>query len=140
MTRPVILDTNVVVSALLTREAGAPTARILDAVLSGDLHVVLSLDLLAEYREVLLRPAIRRRHGLSDEEVDDLLAEITAMAAIRETPPVSAAERGRDAHLHLLCRAAGEAILVTGDEALRASGPGGIETRSPRELVGRRRP
>ena len=64
-----VIDTNVVVSGLIGGEHQSPTTAILDAMLGGSFTFLLSLDLLAEYREVLLRPAIRRRHGLTDAEV-----------------------------------------------------------------------
>lgn len=139
MTGAVILDTNVVVSGLLTSDPEAPTARILDELLAGRLRIVLSMDLLSEYRTVLVRPAIRRRHGLSEEEVDDLLAEITALAAFRQTPPASEAERRKDEHLLRLLSAEPGAVLVTGDERLRAGLPSGTNALSPRVFLARRR-
>ncbi len=138
MTGPVILDTNILVSGLLTSERAAPTAEILDEVFAGRLRIVLSMDLLAEYRTVLLRPAIRRRHGLSEAEVDDLLAELTALAAFRDVPSVTAAERRRDEHLLRLQAAALEATLLTGDKRLRAAMPRGVEALSPRAFLSRR--
>ena len=53
-----VVDTNVVVSGLITSDATAPTARILDAMLRGELRFLLSEELLSEYRSVLLRPKI----------------------------------------------------------------------------------
>ena len=97
------------------------------------------MDLLAEYRTVLLRPAIRKRHGLSEAEVDELLGEIAEFAAFREAGSVSDAERRKDIHLHRLLSAAEGAILVTGDEALRAGAAAGVEVLSPREFLARRR-
>lgn len=139
MTGPVVVDTNVLVSGLLTRDESAPTARIVDSILRGELHLLLSTDLLAEYRTVLLRPAIRKRHGLSEAEVDVLLGDIAEMAAFRETEPVSNAERRKDLHLHRLLSAAEGAILVTGDERLRRSVPPGVEALSPNSFLSRRR-
>jgi uncharacterized protein len=139
LTGPVVVDTNVLVSGLLTRDESAPTARIVDEMLRGELYVLLSMDLLAEYRTVLLRPAIRKRHGLSDADVDELLGEIAEIAAFRETVPASGAERRKDVHVYRLLSAAKGAILVTGDEALHALPPAGVEVLSPREFLSRRR-
>ena len=139
MTGPVVVDTNVLVSGLLTGDDSAPTARIVESMLQGEIHLLLSMDLLAEYRTVLLRPAIRRRHGLSEGDVDELLAEIAEIAAFRETEPVSDAERRKDRHLHRLLSSVKGAILVTGDDALRASVPDGVNVLSPREFLTRRR-
>jgi len=65
--RPAVIDTNVVVSGLITKDARAPTARIVDGMLRGRFPFLLSNLTLREYREVLLRPAIRRKHGLDSE-------------------------------------------------------------------------
>ncbi|HUM02595.1 MAG TPA: putative toxin-antitoxin system toxin component, PIN family [Thermoanaerobaculia bacterium] len=139
MTRAVVVDTNVLVSGLLTRDERAPTARIVDWILRGEFHLLLSMDLLAEYRTVLLRPAIRRRHGLSEEQVDDLLGEIAALAAFRQTLSASEAERRKDEHLRRLLSAAPEAVLVTGDERLRAGLSPGIQALTPRDFLAGKR-
>jgi len=97
------------------------------------------MDLLAEYRTVLLRPAIRRRHALSEAEVDDLLSEMTALAGFREVRPVSEAERRRDEHLVRLLVAAPDAVLVTGDRQLRARPRPGTRVLSPRAFLSRTR-
>src|SRR5262245_2385861 len=59
-----IIDTNVVVSGLLAGHSASPPAVILDGMLRARFTYLLSLEVLAEYREVLLRPRIQRRHGL----------------------------------------------------------------------------
>ncbi len=84
MTLPVaVIDTNVIVSGLIGGERASPTAVILDAMLGGRFTYLFSLDLLADYREVLLRSAIRRRHGLSDAEVEVVLTEIALVGTAR---------------------------------------------------------
>ena len=114
-----IVDTNVVVSGLLTRDARSPTAQVLDGMLRGLFRFLLSAELLAEYRTVLLRPKIRAIHGLSPEQVDKLLAAIAANATIREPEVNTASNSPRgDEHLwHLAALHAGT-TLVTGDRAL----------------------
>jgi len=81
---PAVVDTNVVVAGLLASDCASPTARLLDRMLTGDLRFVLSVDLLAEYRLVLLRPAIATAHGLAAEEVDILLQRLARSAILRE--------------------------------------------------------
>jgi putative PIN family toxin of toxin-antitoxin system len=66
----VVVDTNVIVSALL-KPAGKP-ARILRLVIQGDLEVVISEAILAEYEEVLARP----RFDLPSGEVEKILSLI----------------------------------------------------------------
>jgi len=139
MTRPVVVDTNVLVSGLLTRDERAPTARIVVSMLRGEFHLLLSMDLLKEYREVLLRPAIRSRHGLTEEEVEDLLADIAVVAAFPSVADTTVAERRDDLHVRLLAGARAGTVLVTGDETLRASPLADVKVLSPREFLGRPR-
>jgi predicted nucleic acid-binding protein len=80
VTRFAVIDTNVVVSGLLSAPADSPTGRIVDAMLAATVPFVLSEALLAEYREVLLRPAIMERHGLTEAPVDTVLEELVLNA------------------------------------------------------------
>jgi len=136
VTRPIaVIDTNVVVSGLLTREATSPTAAVLDAMLGGRFTYLLSLELLAEYRQVLLRPKIRRRHGLGAAAVDALLTELALNGSVREPASVTraVADRG-DLHLWELLESDAAALLVTGDTLLRrALEPG--RAVSPRRFL-----
>jgi len=128
-----VVDTNVVVAGLLTREPSAPTARILDAMLGGALRFLLSEALLAEYRVVLLRPAIATAHGLAADEVDEILIRLAALAVIRE-PAAGASGPAGDRHLFDLLATEPTAILVSGDaKVLRQAGARG---RTPRAWVG----
>ncbi|WP_202930803.1 putative toxin-antitoxin system toxin component, PIN family [Fluviibacter phosphoraccumulans] len=115
-----IVDTNVVVSGLMSNDPESPTALILDEMLSGAMVFVLSPALLAEYRAVLLRPAITKRHGLSEPEIDQILIELTANAKWSEPEDdgVHTAPDIGDAHLWALLCGYPEAKLVTGDRLL----------------------
>ena len=78
MSRPaIIVDTNVVVAGLITQHDDSPVARILDGMLSAAFPFVLSEALLTEYRTVLVRPNLRKLHGLTVAEVDTILTEFT---------------------------------------------------------------
>jgi uncharacterized protein len=133
---PAVVDTNVVVAGLLTGDRDAPTRRILDAMLAGRLPFLLSVDLLAEYRAVLLRPAIRRRHGLHDDEIDSTLTRLAANAIVREpgTSGRDAPDSG-DRHLWALLRTTPGAVLVTGDALLRRRPPSRASALSPAAFV-----
>lgn len=126
-----VVDTNVVAAGLMTSDDSSPTARILDLMLSGSLRFLLSVELLTEYREVLLRPKIACSHGLSTDEVDRVLADLVLHAALREITPLAAGLSPRgDEHVVALLAVDPSAVLVTGDKALarlvapRAFSPG----------------
>jgi putative PIN family toxin of toxin-antitoxin system len=118
MTLLVVVDTNVIVGGLLSHDEASPPARILDAMLAGSLHCVLSDQLLEEYRAVLLRPAIKARHGLTEPEVDVVLQGIVANAGWRRC---GATTMHDDTHVVALLSAESAAIVVTGDAPLRES-------------------
>jgi uncharacterized protein len=133
-----VIDTNVVVSGLIGAERRSPTTVILDAMLGGRFTFLLSLDLLAEYRKVLLRPAIRGRHGLSDAEVEVVLTELALNGTLRDPAPSAATlpDTG-DHHLWALLEETPAAVLVTGDEALRRRAPEPTRVLSPRQFLAR---
>lgn len=127
-----IVDTNVLVSGLLTSESDSPPAEIVDRMLTGQLWFVLSVELLTEYRDVLLRPRIAARHGLTADEIDRILFELTRNAVVREIDPSRhASPDPGDVHLWGLMAAEPTAILVTGDKALLDSPPPGRSVVSP---------
>jgi putative PIN family toxin of toxin-antitoxin system len=131
-----IIDTNVVISGLLGRDSGSPTAVILNAMLAGRFTYLLSVDLLAEYHRVILRPAIRRRHGLAEAEIDVILTELALNGALVETlpSPTELPDEGDRHPWDLLDTAAGS-ILVTGDDALQKRVPDPARVLSPRQFV-----
>ncbi|MFH1178023.1 MAG: putative toxin-antitoxin system toxin component, PIN family [Acidobacteriota bacterium] len=133
MSLPVaVIDTNVVVSGILTAEPTAPTVRILDAMLKGRIAFLLSVDLLAEYQRVLIRPAISRRHGLSEVEISRVVAKLAQNGLICQPAEIAVAlpDPG-DAHLWALLATQETAVLVAGDAALRASPPARWKVLTP---------
>ena len=135
--RPFVIDTNVVVAGLITRPGDSPASRLLDGLLTGTIPFVLSQELLAEYRRVLLRPAIRKLHGLTSAQVDAVLTEIVMNARLRdpsgEQAP-DAPDRGDD-HLWRLLHAVPDATLVTGDRRLIEQPPDFASVISPRAAM-----
>ena len=130
-----VIDTNVVVAGLLTGSAESPTARILDGMCNGAFPFLLSTELLAEYREVLLREKIRSLHGLSEQEVDLLLTVIAANAIVREPEARTGAPDAKDDHLWSLLQSEAKTVLVTGDHALAESPPPKSAVLTPREFA-----
>lgn len=127
-----LIDTNVVVASFLVRPSDSPVFRIVRGMLEGRFSYLLSVELLAEYRNVLLRPTIRRRHALTDEEVDLFLEEVAFMGIVRELilPCKSSPDPGDD-HLWQLLNAQPGSILVTGDHKLQDNPPDFASVLSP---------
>ncbi len=131
----VIVDTNVVVAGLLTDNAASPVARILDGMLAAAFPFVVSEALLAEYRAVLVRPALRKLHRLTIAEIETLLTDI-AQHAIVLVPGVGfAAPDTGDQLLWDLLAAKPELLLVTGDKALQRDAVMRSRVLSPQAFI-----
>jgi len=116
--QPVIVDTNVVVAGLLTGNDASPVARVLDGMLAGSFPFVVSEALLAEYRTVLLRPAIRKLHALTVAEVEIILTDIAQNAIVLAPVASPPAPDPGDQLLWDLLGADPRLLLVTGDKPL----------------------
>jgi len=104
--------------------------------LHGRFGFVLSLDLLAEYRKVLLRPKIKALHGLTENEVDAVLTTITTNGIMREPKRGQAREvNPGDQHIGDLVESASGTPLVSGDLVLKQSLPMNAIVFSPLEFV-----
>lgn len=64
-----VIDTNVFVSALITKRDDSPTRLVLDYLFHGDIIPIFNDEILSEYREVLLR----KKFNLSSELVNTLI-------------------------------------------------------------------
>ena len=135
MKRPAVIDTNVVVSGILTGRPESPTARILDGMLTGGFRFLISVALLAEYREVLRRQKITRRHRLSAAEVDVILTDIAAAGVVVQVENVPISRHPGDAHLLRILAREPAAVLVTGDKELFHDRVEGHRVLSPRQFV-----
>jgi uncharacterized protein len=117
----VIVDTNIIVAGLLTKNDGSPVARILDGMLSAAFVFVLSEALLAEYRAVLVRPHLRKQHGLSVAEIETLLVDLAQHAIVLKPAVAALAVRAPDPGAQLLWNllaTRADLVLVTGDKLL----------------------
>ena len=95
----------------------------------------MSSDLLEEYSSVLRRPALVRLHGLTDDEIDELLAELVANAIWGEPSTASSAPDPGDNHLWRLLASYSRACLVTGGRLLVDRAPEDSMVISPRSFV-----
>jgi putative PIN family toxin of toxin-antitoxin system len=135
-----IIDTNVVVAGLISSQTDSPVVRILDNMLSAAFPFVVSTALLAEYRNVLLRPKLTKLHGLSAEQIDNVLTEL-AQHGIVLTPPagqtvLSAPDPG-DQFLWDLLALRSDLLLVTGDQRLLRDVGMGQRVVAPQDLASR---
>lgn len=67
-----VIDTNVLVSAMLSGNNDSATVQVVGKILSGEITPVFSSEILAEYREVLSR----KKFNFSNETVDYFLSAI----------------------------------------------------------------
>lgn len=111
----VVLDPNVLVSALLSPE-GAP-ARVLLAWIDGAFELVVSPKLIAELERVLEYPKLVTRIGPHDAtELLDWLARAAISAEDPPESPIAVSDKDDD---YLVALASTEnALLVSGDKAL----------------------
>ena len=131
----VIVDTNVIVAGLLTGNDASPVARIFDGMLSAAFPFVVSEALLSEYRTVLVRPGLRKLHGLTIAQVETLLTDIAQHAIV--VAPVAAlpAPDPGDQFLWDMLAARPDVLLVTGDKALQSDLPMRSRVLSPKAFV-----
>lgn len=112
----VVLDTNLIVSGLLTTDG--PPARVLIAWGLGAFEVVMSPLLLAELEGVLGRPKLRAR--VSQEDAASFIEWIRRSAVWVDDPATAqglAPDPGDD-FVVAMARAASSAAIVSGDKAL----------------------
>lgn len=135
----VILDTNVLVSAMLT--AGGVPARLLDAWFEGRYELLTSESQLEELRLVTRHPKVRRyiEPAIAGGLVNDLrhFAEL-----LTELPDVDVSEDPADNFLLAMAEVGRADYLATGDKrdvlALKRHGPTRIVTaKRLLEIVGR---
>jgi uncharacterized protein len=111
MSARVVLDTNVVVSALLKPQGSED--RVLRLALSGYFTLCTSAAVLAEYADVLPRPKLK----LQAEEIERVLNELrSASKVFQPTQAVNSATDEPDNRFLECAEAAGADFLVTGNK------------------------
>ena len=125
----VVLDTNVVMSALLWR--GKPYL-LLEAIrLRSDMQLYSSAALLEELADVLTRPSATKRLALIGKTMHEVLTDcVEAIALVEpaEMPRVVPSDADDD-HVIAAAVAAGATLIVSGDSDLLSMGSHqGVET------------
>lgn len=86
----VVIDTNVLVSALITRNENSPTVQILHFLAKGNIVPVYSDEIVKEYNEVLRRDKFKLSESLIINLLKDIMdngLKITELAEVTETMP-----------------------------------------------------
>jgi putative PIN family toxin of toxin-antitoxin system len=132
--RRIVLDTNVFVAAVTSREG--VSARLLLGALAGRFQLVASPLLLDELADVLCRPKFRRY--LSIEDAHLFANTIRELAVIVDDPPEEddpITGDPDDDFLVLLAEVAGADVLVSGDPDLTAVKRPGLVVMTPRTFL-----
>lgn len=131
------MDTNVVVSALVSGNPLSPPVSLLRAMLEGQVRYWISPALLAEYREVSRRPHLLRRHNKAQLELNELRLTVAANGELCSPPLASVAptDPGDQHIIDMLVDKPGSP-LICGDDALRKLAEAlGFLVLSPRQWV-----
>ncbi|MDA8346866.1 MAG: putative toxin-antitoxin system toxin component, PIN family [Thermaerobacter sp.] len=128
----IVLDTNVVVSALL--KADSPQARLLATVLRGRLRIAFDARILTEYRHVLLRPKV----GFDPARVGILLEalEREGIAVAAQFVDVSLPDPDDRKFLEVASALDPPAVLITGNTwHFPSELCGQVRVEAPREFL-----
>ena len=127
----IVLDTNVLVSALLS--PFGPPGEILGLATAGALHICHDARILGEYGQVLLRPAFSFRPDLVDSVLDQIETDGVPVAVL----PLSERLPDPDDEAFLAVALAGEVhSLVTGNlKHFPERSRQGVRVVSPRDFL-----
>ncbi|MEZ5671781.1 MAG: putative toxin-antitoxin system toxin component, PIN family [Thiotrichaceae bacterium] len=130
-----IIDTNIIVSTLISKKPDSPPRRIVQKMLKAEIVFWLSNQLIEEYRHVLQRSSIRKLHNLTDTELENILTVLILNARWCEPPNENyhAPDRG-DNHLWALLNFIPNTVLVTGDKLLQNNPPLSTRIISPSDF------
>ena len=115
----VVLDTNVIVSSLLSK-TGLP-AKVLDAWRAGHYLLVTSPSIISEIQQVLASPRISKKYFITREDVEQLinLLEKDALIVPGQTDVKGTIPKDPKDEMFLACALEAEAdLLVSGDRHL----------------------
>jgi len=132
----IVLDTNVMVSALLSTEG--PPAQVIDLWTAGTFDVATSDPLLDEVKRVLGYDKIKKHLGLSPGDIDRLLSGWRTISIVVDPEEeLDVIDDDPDDNRVLVCAVAAEAdYIVSGDQHLLDLGEyQGIEVLPPAGFI-----
>ena len=127
----VVLDTNVIISAVLF---GGMPHKVLELAIRGEMELFLSIPILDEVRDVLMRP----KFGLSAEQATRIIDELYAISEVIN-PAISIKVVNDDPDDNMVLECALEAhaeYIVTGDlHLLELGNYEGIKINTPSAFI-----
>ena len=106
-----VFDTNVLVSALISKREESPTVLLLNHVLDGNIVLVYNEEIVSEYQEVLHRD----KFGFSDERIKTVLEVVRTGLCLGRTPSNEVFPDSDDAVFYEVALSKEGAFLVTGN-------------------------
>lgn len=106
-----VFDTNVLVSALMSKREESPTVLLLNHVLDGNIVLVYNEEIVSEYQEVLHRD----KFGFSDERIETVLEVVRTGLCLERTPSNEVFPDSDDAVFYEVALSKEGAFLVTGN-------------------------
>src|ERR1700704_3577623 len=116
----IVVDTNVLISALLNNHSLPRT--IFNLQQSGRFRIVISEEIVSEYRRVLAYPHIQARHRFTPQKIEKYLSLLrNASVLVTPTEQVTVVKDDPDDNKFIACALAGNAeYVVSGDPDLLA--------------------
>lgn len=107
-----VVDTNVLVSAMLSRHSDSATVRVLRSILSGDIRPLIHENIINEYREVMAR----RKFKLPQQKVQSIVGKIESDGLkVDPVPTTEFFPDTKDVVFYEVALSKDDAFLVTGN-------------------------
>ena len=124
MSEKYVIDSTVIVAGIITGDKNSPSAKILQAMADGKIDFCLSIDLLSEYRLVLMRPEISSLSGLEESQIDGISSALLGNAEMKDIIPEDTECKVEDCnHIYNLMAALLDYTFVTVDQRLLDNPP-----------------
>ena len=113
----VVVDTNILVRALIMPHG--TVGPVLLRLRQGDYVLLYAQSLLEELVDVLNRPRIRRKYGLTDQDIETVIGLILLRGeAVAPQEPIAACRDSRDDKFLEVAVSGNADVIVSGDEDL----------------------